>query len=178
VENDTLLTGCRLTNGWARTNYTYFAISLSRPLKEYGYRDLQKVMYNGFWRKFNVNDNFPEMAGRKVVAWFEFNEDIRDDNDLVVKVALSATSTDGALKNLQTEASGKSFDTLVTEASDVWQRELSTIPLTTTPSSILLYIRMSMAATVVWTRTSTRPMDLPTIPSSPFGTPTVPSIRS
>ena len=26
VENDKLLTGYRLTNGWARTNYTYFAI--------------------------------------------------------------------------------------------------------------------------------------------------------
>ena len=24
VENDTLLTGYRITNGWARTNYTYF----------------------------------------------------------------------------------------------------------------------------------------------------------
>lgn len=139
VENDTLLTGCRLTNGWARTNYTYFAISLSRPLKEYGYRDLQKVMYNGFWRKFNVNGNFPEMAGRKVVAWFEFNEDIRDDNDLVVKVALSATSTDGALKNLQTEASDKSFDTLVAEASDVWQRELSTIEVEGTDEEKTLF---------------------------------------
>ena len=29
VENDTLLTGYRITNGWARTNYTYFAISFS-----------------------------------------------------------------------------------------------------------------------------------------------------
>ena len=34
VENDTLLTGYRITNGWARTNYTYFAISLSQPIKE------------------------------------------------------------------------------------------------------------------------------------------------
>ena len=37
VENDTLLTGYRITNGWARTNYTYFAISLSQPIKDYGY---------------------------------------------------------------------------------------------------------------------------------------------
>ena len=127
VENDTLLTGCRLTNGWARTNYTYFAISLSRPLKDYGYRDLQKIPYNGFWRKFPVNHHFPEMAGRKVVAWFSFDSDEQDDNDLVVKVALSATSTEGALRNLQAEASGKSFDTLSQEASEAWQRELSTI---------------------------------------------------
>ena len=39
VENDTLLTGYRITNGWARTNYTYFAISFSQPIKDYGYID-------------------------------------------------------------------------------------------------------------------------------------------
>lgn len=63
VENDTLLTGYRITNGWARTNYTYFAISLSKPIKNYGYRDMEPVKYNGWWRKFPINSNFPEMAG-------------------------------------------------------------------------------------------------------------------
>ena len=127
VENDTLLTGCRLTNGWARANYTYFAISLSKPLKDYGYRDLQRVPYNGFWRKFPINHHFPEMAGRKLVAWFDFDSNDDGDNALVIKVALSATSTDGALRNLQAEASGKSFDTIVRETSDAWQHELSAI---------------------------------------------------
>lgn len=42
VENDTLLTGYRITNGWSRANYTYFAISLSKPIKTYGYRDVKK----------------------------------------------------------------------------------------------------------------------------------------
>ena len=54
VENDTLLTGYRITNGWARTNYTYFAISLSQPIKDYGYKDKEKVLYNGFWRRFKA----------------------------------------------------------------------------------------------------------------------------
>ena len=36
VENDTLLTGCRITNGWARMNQVYFAISFSRPILRYG----------------------------------------------------------------------------------------------------------------------------------------------
>ena len=54
VENDTLLTGYRITNGWARTNYTYFAISLSQPIREYGYKDKEKVRYNGvvsIWKR-------------------------------------------------------------------------------------------------------------------------------
>ncbi|MCC8096922.1 MAG: glycoside hydrolase family 92 protein, partial [Tannerellaceae bacterium] len=32
VENDTLLTGYRITNGWSRVNYVYFAISFSKPI--------------------------------------------------------------------------------------------------------------------------------------------------
>ena len=125
VENDTLLTGYRITNGWARTNYTYFAISLSKPINNYGYKDMEKVKYGGFWRKFPINTNFPEMAGRKVVSYFEF--DNTDNSELVVKVALSATSTEGALKNLQSEAAGKSFDTLVAEASASWNRQLASL---------------------------------------------------
>lgn len=123
VENDTLLTGYRITNGWSRTNYTYFAISLSRPIKNYGYQDLQKPQYNGFWRKFPVNRNFPEMAGRKVVSYFEFE----GDEPIELRVALSATSTDGALLNLKAEAAGKTFEQIVKEADSEWNKELSTI---------------------------------------------------
>ncbi len=126
VENDTLITGYRITNGWARTNYTYFAISLSKPIKNYGYRDMEPVKYNGWWRKFPVNSNFPEMAGRKVVSFFEFDADDAD-TDLVVKVALSATGTDGAIRNLQAEAASKSFDQVAAQAVGKWDRELSSI---------------------------------------------------
>ncbi len=125
VENDTLLTGYRITNGWARTNYTYFAISFSQPIKNYGYKDHQRILYNGWWRKFPVNNNFPEMAGRKVVSYFEF--DTQNHPVVEVKVALSATSTEGALKNLRAEAASKDFDTLAQEASDRWGKELASI---------------------------------------------------
>ena len=122
VENDTLLTGYRITNGWARTNYTYFAISLSQPIREYGYRDLEPVKYNGFWRRFRLEKNFPEITGRKIVSYFHF--DTQKNSELVVKVALSAVSTEGALKNLRAEASGKSFEQLADEARESWNREL------------------------------------------------------
>ena len=122
VENDTLLTGYRITNGWARTNYTYFAISLSQPIKNYGYKDKEKINYNGFWRRFDVEHNFPEIAGRKVVAYFDF--ETSKNPELVVKVALSAVSTEGALKNLRAEASGRTFDELAATARENWNREL------------------------------------------------------
>ena len=125
VESPTLITGYRITNGWARTNYTYFAISFSQPIKNYGYKDLQKILYNGFWRKFPVNKNFPEMAGRKVVSYFEF--DTQNNPEVEVKVALSATSTEGAVKNLMAEAADKDFDAIAKEAAEKWNEQLSSI---------------------------------------------------
>ena len=125
VENDTLITGYRITNGWVRTNYTYFAITFSKPIRNYGYQDMDEIRYNGFWRKFPINNNFPEMAGRKVVSYFEF--DNTENPELVVKVALSATSTDGALKNLQVETAGKDFEQLALEAAESWNRQLSSL---------------------------------------------------
>ena len=125
VESPTLITGYRITNGWARTNYTYFAISFSQPVKNYGYEDMQTILYNGFWRKFPVNNNFPEMAGRKVVSFFEF--DTESNPEMVVKVALSATSTEGAVKNLMAEADAKDFETIAGEVSNAWNEQLSSI---------------------------------------------------
>jgi len=123
VENDSLITGYRITNGWARTNYTYFAISFSQPIKEYGYRDLEKVLYKGFWRRFNMEKNFPEITGRKIVAYFNF--DTKEQQELTVKVALSAVSTEGAIKNLQAETAGKSFEELAEAARRDWNDELN-----------------------------------------------------
>ena len=137
VENDTLLTGYRITNGWARTNYTYFAISLSQPIKDYGYKDKEKVPYNGFWRRFNLEKNFPEIAGRKVVAYFNF--DTARHPELVVKVGLSAVSTEGALKNLQAEAAGKNFEQLAKEASEAWNTELDHFEIEGTPDQKAMF---------------------------------------
>ena len=137
VENDTLLTGYRITNGWARTNYTYFAISFSQPIRDYGYKDKGKVLYNGFWRRFNLERNFPEITGRQIVAYFNF--DTAEHPELVVKVALSATSTEGALKNLRAEASGKSFEQLAEAARADWNRELNHFEIEGTPDQKAMF---------------------------------------
>lgn len=125
VENDTLVTGYRITNGWARTNYTYFAISFSKPVINYGCEEKAKVDYRGGYGKFNMKKNFPDIGGRKIVAYFEF--DPTQSETLEVKVALSGVSTDGASKNLRAEASGKSFDQLASLADSDWNRALSVI---------------------------------------------------
>lgn len=138
LEDPHTLTGYRITSGWARENYTYFAIRFSKPVKDYGYEDFDKRGYNGFWGRFDVNHNFPEMAGRKMVCWFEFAQE--DNPDLQVTVALSAVSTDGALKNLYAETCAekaestsfqstkeyifKTFDELRNETYHAWKEHL------------------------------------------------------
>lgn len=125
VENDTLLTGYRITNGWSRANYTYFAISLSKPIKTYGYRDMKQLKYRGFWRKFDIYNNFPEIAGQGVVTYFNF--DNTDRKPITVKVALSAVSTEGALKNLKAEAEGLTFEQARAKNEALWEKELACI---------------------------------------------------
>ncbi|MCC8170618.1 MAG: GH92 family glycosyl hydrolase [Parabacteroides sp.] len=126
VENDTLLTGYRITNGWARVNPVYFAVSLSKPIVRYGGKELSpSAVYKGFWRKFDQEHNFPEMAGRDLRASFVF--DCTDGKPLEVKVALSGVSTAGAMENLKAEAAGKSFDFLHAEAERKWEEALSAI---------------------------------------------------
>ncbi len=122
VEDPYTVTGYRITNGWAATNYTYFAMKFSEPVAKYGYSDMQKPLYTGFWRKFKLNENFPEIAGRKIVAYFNF--DVPESKQIEVQVALSAVSTEGALANLEAEALGKSFEEIAAATRDDWNQKL------------------------------------------------------
>lgn len=136
VENPQLITGYRITNGWARENYQYFAIELSQPIQNYGYLDRAPKHYRGGWGKFRVEQNFPEMAGRKVVAYFDFET----TKPLEIKVAMSAVSTQGAMMNLKAETEGKNFDQLRTETREKWVKELNVIEAQGTPDQLsMLY---------------------------------------
>ena len=125
VENDTLLTGYRITEGWARCNYTYFAITFSRPVKDYGYRNRRPEPYTGFWGKLDRYRNFPDMGGRTVIAYFNF--DARLHKPVEIKVALSAVSSEGALRNLLTEVGGKTFEQVRAETQSEWQRQFASV---------------------------------------------------
>jgi predicted alpha-1,2-mannosidase len=129
VENDTLVTGYRQTSGWARTRTVYFAMTFSQPIIQYGHKKYDQTVYRGFYRKFDETKNFPEMAGRKIRAYFEFN--IQEGEKLMVKFALSPVSTEGAIKNLETEIPGWDFDRVVTESQAEWNEELNKIVVET-----------------------------------------------
>lgn len=130
VENDSLITGFRQTNGWARTRTVYFAIAFSKAFKNYGYKNFApKEVYRGFWGKFDQYRNFPEMAGTQIRAYFDF--DTRAGEQILMKVALSPVSTEGALKNLRAEIPHWDFDRVKREGQEQWNRELNKIRVET-----------------------------------------------
>ena len=123
MENDTLITGYRQTNGWARSRTVYFAISFSKRITEYGFKNVKPTTYNGFWRKFDVEHNFPEAAGEGLKAIFKFGS----ETDVQIKVALSSVDIDGALLNLKTECPHWNFNSYVEDAQEKWNEKLNII---------------------------------------------------
>jgi predicted alpha-1,2-mannosidase len=125
VINDSLVAGYRITSGWGRTRYIYFAMRFSKPFRSYGLADQDPLLYKGFWRKFNQNDNFPELAGCRIKAHFDFTT--ADGEKILIKTGLSAVSMEGALRNLDKEIPGWSFDRVAERTNEAWENELGKI---------------------------------------------------
>jgi predicted alpha-1,2-mannosidase len=128
VENDRTVVGYRQTNGWARTRTVYFAMTFSKPFKNYKFKNFGKQDYRGFWRKFDQENNFPEAAGEQLRAYLDF--DAAAGEQVMVKFALSPVSTEGAIANLNAEVPHWDFDRVKREAQDQWNRELGRIKAT------------------------------------------------
>ncbi len=129
IENDSLVTGYRQTKGWARTKKVFFAMEFSKPFNSYGHKKYDDVKYDGFYRRFNQEKNFPEIAGKDLRAYFNF--DTKEGEQIKVKFALSAVSTNGALNNLKTEIPHWDFDKTREETRKKWNKELGKIDVKT-----------------------------------------------
>jgi predicted alpha-1,2-mannosidase len=130
VVNDTLITGYRQTNGWARTRTVYFAMSFSKPFTQYGQKNYDKKQpYRGFWGKFNQNQNFPEIAGKQLRMYFDFKTE--DQEKIKVKMAISPVSQENALENMRAEIPGWNFDQVRKQATADWNAELNKITVNT-----------------------------------------------
>lgn len=130
VVNDTLVTGYRQTSGWARTRTVYFAMTFYKPFISYGQKNYDaKQVYKGFWGKFDQTKNFPDIAGRKIRAYFDFKTE--SGEKIKIKFALSPVSQENALNNLRTEIPGWNFEKVKTDGQEAWNKELSKITVNT-----------------------------------------------
>ncbi len=133
VENDSTVTGYRQTQGWARTRKQHFALKFSKPFKSYGHKKYDTLKYDGFYRRFNQEENFPEMAGQDIRAYFNFNT--AEGETIEMKMALSSVSMEGAMKNLEAEIPHWDFERTKEETQAKWNNELSKIEVTSIDDS-------------------------------------------
>lgn len=129
VENDSTLTGYRQTKGWARDKKVFFAVKFSKPFKSYGHKKYDEIKYDGFYRRFNQEENFPEIAGKDIRAYFNF--DTKDSEQIKMKFALSSVSSAGAMKNMEAEIPHWNFELTKKETQQKWNNELSKIEVET-----------------------------------------------
>lgn len=102
-ESDKIITGFRMSEGWAKDQRVYFVAEFSEPVK--------------------LEENERDTIGIFSVA--------STSQPLLVKVGISAVSVENARENLQQELPGWNFASVVAKANADWNRELSKIAIKT-----------------------------------------------
>lgn len=118
LENDSTLTGYKLVKGWGPERHVYFTAVFSKKLKNFRImQDGKPVIYNT--KRFRSSC---EAWGKNLMACISF--DTHAGEEVLVKTAVSAVSTQGAAANLK-ELDGLSFDELYRQGDRLWEQELS-----------------------------------------------------
>ncbi len=127
LRDSTTITGMRITRGWAPGRQVYFAMKLSRPIAGHTLLNREEgVEYKGFAGPGKTPADKVQVEGKALVAALDFGAP--DDGTLLVKVALSGVSEDGALANLE-EMPGWDFDAERQRASTAWNEALSAVAI-------------------------------------------------
>ncbi|MBE7211130.1 MAG: GH92 family glycosyl hydrolase, partial [Gluconacetobacter diazotrophicus] len=123
---DGTLSGFRETRGWAPGRQLYFAMRFSRPPVAHALhdREAEPILYRGFRTPGTGPADTDAIAGRGLEAVLDFGQ---LHAPLVVEVALSPNSEDGARANLRAETPGLDFDRIHAAARAAWGRELATV---------------------------------------------------
>jgi len=117
ITGGTTFVGWRRSQSWARDQIVYFAGEFSQPFTAWGISKDGEVLVD-----------LKDARGTNVKAYFTF--DARGGSPIFVKVAISAVSIEGALRNLQAEISDWNFDRVRTAAVRAWNKELNKIEVT------------------------------------------------
>ncbi len=118
IISDTLLTGFRYSQGWARDQKVFFAMRLSQPLVGF-YGSGKDTLY--------IHDNNSIQAPSSL-AILKFN--LASNPVLMVKIALSSVSEMNALLNLNQELPDWDFDNVAEDAQDTWNDQLKKVAVT------------------------------------------------
>ena len=122
IVSPTLVTGYRYSKGWAPKQRIYFAARFSSPMRSSRLGN-DSVLYTG-------KSSHTEIGAKAVFGFIT-----KKNEQILVKVGISAVSIDGALNNLDTEIAGWDFDRIRRQTSDKWEAQLQKIVVTTQDSA-------------------------------------------
>ncbi|MBB5058267.1 putative alpha-1,2-mannosidase [Granulicella aggregans] len=128
IREDGTVTGMRETRGWAPGRQLYFAMRFSQPLMRHSLYDREPlaVEYKGFKTPGTTPEDTQAMEGRGLVAVFDFTP---TSSPLIVKVALSSVSEEGAVANMDAEVPGFDFDAVHAAAKSTWALKLGVLDI-------------------------------------------------
>lgn len=110
----------RRSEAWATDQYVFARIEFSQPMQ------ITKVRNNAF-APAKITDTF--FAGSQLAI--SFSKDVKKGEKILVKVALSPTSYEGAAKNMTAEIPDWDFGKVKKQAEQLWNKELSRIEIST-----------------------------------------------
>ena len=118
VENEHRITGFKLVNGWGAERKVYFVAEFSKPLTDFG------IMQNGKRVAYDTKRfrSAMEAWGEDLKFYVRFAT--QDQEQVTVRVAISAVDPEGARQNLK-EIEGLTFDQVRTMGEQAWEQELS-----------------------------------------------------
>jgi predicted alpha-1,2-mannosidase len=116
--------GYRISEAWAKNQHVYFSMKFSKPFK-----NSQLASNRQFKRKLG---KFKE---RSEGACFTF--EMKQGEQLLVKVALSPVSVEGAQRNMYEEAFDWNFEKYKTTAAEQWNNQLKKIEISKAPKDKL-----------------------------------------
>jgi predicted alpha-1,2-mannosidase len=126
IRADGTVTGMRETRGWAPDRQLFFAMRFSVPLAshEFHNREDAPVEYRGFQPPAPTPAESQAIAGRGLVGVFDFGVLTKP---LIVKVAISTTSEENAIANLNAEVPAFDFDSVRATTRQAWEQALSVV---------------------------------------------------
>ena len=123
VVNDSTIEGMRWSKGWASLHPVYFHAVFSRPFRRaHLIADGEEVTADS-------------VHAQRVFARFDF--DTRAGEQVMLKVGLSATSVEGAARNLAAEQPAWDFEGTVNRAQQAWRNELGRVTITSRDPKVL-----------------------------------------
>lgn len=112
VVDSVTLKGYRFSNGWARNQKVYFYTRFSRP-------------FDSIEMDTAIIAKYGNRVGTGYIAKVNYNT--AEDEQILIRTAISGVSMDGAEKNFMAEAQEDDFETYLCNAKKMWNDALSRI---------------------------------------------------